>query len=79
VWEAAIEAARAQGHLVLSCRLAESEAKLSYGALVDLVSDVGQEEFAVLPEPQRDALEVALLRRSRTPRWPTSVRSRSQS
>jgi AAA ATPase domain len=36
LWHAAVSFARARGHRVLSCRAAESEARLSYAALGDL-------------------------------------------
>ena len=47
---------------MLSCAPAEVEAALSYSSLADLLAGVEPEVLAVLPTPQRDALEVALLR-----------------
>ena len=39
-----------------------ADAQLSFAALIDLLDEVPDEELAGLPEPQRRALEVALLR-----------------
>ena len=47
---------------MLSCRPVEAEIALPFAALGDLLEDVGDDVLARLPEPQRDALEVALLR-----------------
>lgn len=49
-------------HRVLSCRPVEAEAKLAFTSLADLLVDVRAEDIAALPEPQRTALDVALLR-----------------
>ena len=54
--------------IVLSCQPARSEASLSYSALGDLLSAVDQSAFRALPSPQREALEVALLRAEPTRR-----------
>jgi DNA-binding CsgD family transcriptional regulator len=62
VWEDAVRRARERGVYVLSCRPAESEAKLSFAGLSDLLAPVAHEVFASLPAPQRHALDVALLR-----------------
>jgi DNA-binding CsgD family transcriptional regulator len=62
IWQAAVDQARAAGMIVLSCRPAAAEAKLSYSGLADMLAGVGQEQFARLPTLQRHALEVALLR-----------------
>src|SRR6266540_4141308 len=62
LWRAAVEDARDRGYRVLACRPAESEAKLSFAALGDMVEGVLDEALPVLPEPQRQALEIALLR-----------------
>ena len=58
LWHAGVSIARARGHRVLSCRPAESEARLSYAALGDLFDF----ELPNLPAPQRRALDAALLR-----------------
>ena len=47
---------------MLSCRPVEAETQLPYAALGDLLAAVPERELAALPEPQRHALEVALLR-----------------
>ncbi|MBB6036893.1 helix-turn-helix transcriptional regulator [Phytomonospora endophytica] len=67
VWLDCLARARARGHRVLSCRAAESEVRLSFGGLVDLMQAVTADTLIRLPEPQRDALECALLRRSAGP------------
>ncbi len=54
--------ARARGYQILSCQPNESEAKLSFAALGDLLNGVTDDSFEGLPAPQRSALEVALLR-----------------
>jgi hypothetical protein len=58
LWRAGVSFARAGGHRVLSCRAAESEARLSYAALGDLLDF----ELPDLPAPQKRALDAALLR-----------------
>ena len=58
LWHAGVALARARGHRVLSCRAAESEARLSYAALGDLFDF----ELPDLPAPQKRALDAALLR-----------------
>src|SRR5438445_894480 len=62
VWQEAVTTARALGFPVLLARPAESEAKLSYAALVDLLGPAYDETRAELPEPQQRALDAALLR-----------------
>jgi DNA-binding CsgD family transcriptional regulator len=62
LWREAVRRAKSSEFLVLSCRPAEAEAKLSYSALADLLEPLGAEVFATLPDPQRHALGVALLR-----------------
>jgi DNA-binding CsgD family transcriptional regulator len=59
LWSAGVAVAHEAGHQVLSCRAAESEARLSFGALGDLLEEV---ELPELPAPQRRALDAALLR-----------------
>ena len=58
LWHAGVSFARARGHRVLSCRAAESEARLSYAALGDLFDF----ELPELPALQKRALDAALLR-----------------
>ena len=62
LWQVAVEHARAQGARVLLARPTESEAKLAFAGLADLLADVPDELFARLPEPQRVGLDAALLR-----------------
>ena len=61
LWQAAVEHARAQGARLLVARPTESEARLAFAGLADLLADVPDELFARLPEPQRLGLDVALL------------------
>jgi DNA-binding CsgD family transcriptional regulator len=62
VWREVVRRAQERGFRVLSCRPAEAETKLALSALADLLDPIGSEVFATLPQPQRRALEVALLR-----------------
>src|SRR5579862_1283822 len=64
VWEEGVRLARERGAFVLVARPAESERRLSYAALADLVSAVPAELVDGLPTPQRQALDIALLRRA---------------
>ena len=52
----------ARGLRVVAARPAESEARLAFAALADLLDTVGDEILALLPPPQRNAIDVALLR-----------------
>jgi len=61
VWSAGAALASGRSYAVLSSRPAESEAALSFAALGDLLDGFLDEALAVLPPPQRRALEVALL------------------
>lgn len=62
IWWEVVRRAREQGFRVLSCRPAETETKFALSALVDLLAGVSEKTLATLPDPQRRALEVALLR-----------------
>ena len=62
IWLAAIESATSRGVLVLQARPAESEARLSYATVADLVDAVFDETRRSLPPVQQRALAVALLR-----------------
>jgi DNA-binding NarL/FixJ family response regulator len=62
LWQAAVEHARAKGARVLMARPTESEARLAFAGLADLLAEVPDELFALLPEPQRVGLDAALLR-----------------
>ena len=61
LWKRGMTAAADRGWPVWSGRPAESEAKLSFAGLADLLEKAG-EAIDGLPDPQRHALEVALLR-----------------
>ena len=63
VWRAALEEAAARGCRVLRCVGEQAEARLSFAGLGDLVGEVADEVLGALPEPQREALEFALVRR----------------
>jgi DNA-binding NarL/FixJ family response regulator len=62
IWLEAVGAAEARGFRVLQARPAESEAKLSYAVLADLVGRAFDETSAALPAPQERALATVLLR-----------------
>ena len=72
LWREARGRAGERGALVLSSRPSAAEAKLSFAAVADLLARVDGDVFAALPDPQRDALEVALLRRRPVDRGPDS-------
>jgi DNA-binding CsgD family transcriptional regulator len=59
---AGVETARRRGVRVLSCVASTSESRLAYAALADLFATVEQDTIERLPEPQREALDAALLR-----------------
>jgi DNA-binding CsgD family transcriptional regulator len=61
LWEAAVSGAAAADFLVLRARPAESEARLAFSSLADLLAEATREILDDLPPPQRRALEVALL------------------
>ncbi len=62
LWKVGLAAAADRSYHVLVCRPIESEAQLAHAALGDLLAEVSDEAMAELPEPQRRALDVALLR-----------------
>jgi DNA-binding CsgD family transcriptional regulator len=62
LWEAGIATAREHGLRALVARPSSAEIQLSYVALGDLLYGLEAETLAGLPEPQRHALDVALLR-----------------
>jgi DNA-binding CsgD family transcriptional regulator len=62
IWEAGVRAASERGLRVLSARPTRTESSLPYAGLSDLLEDVDDATFASLPDPQRFALDVALLR-----------------
>lgn len=62
LWEGAVGIAAAQDVRVLRARPAEAEAALPFATLTDLLESVDGVADPELPEPQRRALDVALLR-----------------
>ena len=62
VWRQGISRAADAQYRVLTCRTAPTEARLSFTALSDLLSTLDSAAFASLPDPQRRALDAALLR-----------------
>lgn len=62
VWQEAVRRGEVAGFRVLRCRPGQAEAKLGFAALSDLLLPLDEGAFAALPEPQRDALDGALLR-----------------
>lgn len=67
VWQQVVDRATAGGLSVLSCRAVQAEAKLAYVSLADLLTPVADAVLPRLPEPQQEALEVALLRAAPSP------------
>ena len=62
LWEAAVAEARARGHRVVISRPTEVETSLAFAALNDLFAELADDGLDDLPEPQRIALDAALLR-----------------
>jgi DNA-binding CsgD family transcriptional regulator len=62
LWEAGVELGRRRGLRVLAARGSSAETQLSSAGLIDLLDAVSREELAELPQPQLQALEVALFR-----------------
>jgi DNA-binding CsgD family transcriptional regulator len=63
LWRAGVEAAGGLSYRVLRAGPAETEAAFAYSVVSDLLEGVLDETLAGLPDPQRQALEVALLLR----------------
>jgi len=63
LWRRALDQAPALGWRALVSAPAASEARLAFAALGDLLELDVDDALATLPEPQREALEIALLRR----------------
>lgn len=61
LWRRAVHDAEARGHTVLSCSPGSSEVQLSFAGLADLLGNVFPNLARELPEPQRHAIEAALL------------------
>jgi DNA-binding CsgD family transcriptional regulator len=62
LWKAGLEGASARGYRVLSAAPSESEVRLPYAVLGDLLDSVPREALDSLPVTLRRAVEVALLR-----------------
>jgi DNA-binding CsgD family transcriptional regulator len=62
VWQEAVLLGEDAGFRVLRCRPGQAEATLGFAALSDLLSPLDDDAFSTLPEPQRDAVDAALLR-----------------
>jgi DNA-binding CsgD family transcriptional regulator len=62
LWKRGLGAALVRSRRVLSSHPVQAETRLSYAALGDLLDEALDESLPRLPEPQRMALEVALLR-----------------
>jgi DNA-binding NarL/FixJ family response regulator len=62
LWEGGVAVARERGFQVLVARPGESELRLSFAALADLLEGVEIDGLAGVSVPQRRALEVAILR-----------------
>ena len=62
LWRASLERATGSGARVLRSAPAESEQSLTLGGLTDVLSEAGTADLAPLPDVQRHALEIALLR-----------------
>jgi DNA-binding CsgD family transcriptional regulator len=67
LWREAVASAASDGYRVLACAPDGSEASISLAALADLLEPMADGALAALPEPQRNALEIALLRRDGPP------------
>ncbi len=63
LWARAVEDAKLRDYRVMSCRPTGPDAQLSFVALGDLFSTDADPLLEALPDPQREAIEVALLRR----------------
>ncbi len=74
VWRQALARAAGRGFTALSCHPVEAETKLPFASLADLLDPVADTVLPGLPEPQRLALEVALMRAT-PPGTPPSARA----
>ena len=63
LWRAAVEHASELGLHVLATVASESESRLSYAGLADILGPIAEDVLDQLPGPQRRAVEVALLLR----------------
>ncbi len=63
MWTHGVESASGSGYRVLSCRPTGPDSELSFVALGDLFARAAEPFLDGLPEPQREALEIAFVRR----------------
>ena len=73
IWRAVLAEAEARGIRVLRCVAEQAEARLSFVGLADLADPIADDFLHRLPGPQREALEVALVRRAGSERPPDSA------
>jgi DNA-binding CsgD family transcriptional regulator len=66
VWKEGLAGAQLRRYRTLSCGPVEAETRLSYAALGDLLEPILGESLPTVSEPQRQAVEVALLRSPRS-------------
>lgn len=64
LWRETVRAAEDRGYRVLACQPTESEAGIGFAGLIDLLGAWVDDDPADLPEPQRRALDAALMRSS---------------
>jgi DNA-binding CsgD family transcriptional regulator len=62
LWQHAVDLAQQRSYRILACRPGDSETRLSFAALDDLLAGVLEGALPALAEPKRRALEIALLR-----------------
>ena len=70
IWRSVLAEAEASGVRVLRCVAEQAEARLSFVGLADLADEIADDHLDALPGPQREALEVALVRRAGSDRPP---------
>jgi DNA-binding CsgD family transcriptional regulator len=63
LWRAGVEAAVSAGHQVMRCEPSANESDMSFAGLSDLLADQLADVAGVIPVPQLEALEIALLLR----------------
>jgi DNA-binding CsgD family transcriptional regulator len=70
LWNEGVELARGRGYAVLTCRPTGADIELTLIGLGDLLRGLPEAAFVDVPAPQREALEISLLRRPRGERRP---------
>ncbi len=66
VWREACDRAARRGYAVLECRPGPGEARMSFASVGDLLERLPPAVLDALPEPQRRAIDIALLREAPT-------------